>query len=129
MHLGRRLNSRAGGVIILIRCGTPMRTVPQAASCAGGPMTRQILIVIGTALLSFGGIGLIVGVVWLVAGRVQGTLPYLLEARFETLLYVLPAILLAVAAAGASFMISAMASQPKNADSNRNVQAHPHFHA
>ena len=46
-------------------------------------MTRQILIVVGAALLSIGGIGLIVGVVWLVSSNVLGTLPYILEARFD----------------------------------------------
>ena len=56
-------------------------------------MTRQVLIVIGAALLSFGSIGLIVGLTWLTVAKTLGTLPYILEARFETLLYMLPALL------------------------------------
>src|SRR6266568_847436 len=56
----------------------PMRVVPQAAFLKGDPMTRQALLVIGVVFLSIGFIGLTVGTVWLVAGRVLGTLPYIL---------------------------------------------------
>jgi len=90
-------------------------------------MTRQVLIVIGAALLSIGGIGLIVGVVWLVSSNVLGTLPYILEARFSTLLYLLPALLLVVAVVGASFMASALAMEQKPR-TNRNLHLHTRFH-
>jgi len=90
-------------------------------------MTRQILIVIGAALLSIGGIGLIVGIVWLVSSNVLGTLPYILEARFSTLLYVLPALLLVVAVVGASFMASALAMRQKPS-ANRDLHLHTRFH-
>jgi hypothetical protein len=104
-----------------------MRVLPQAAFLKGDPMTRQILIVIGAVLLSIGGIGLIVGLVWLVSNQVLGTLPYILEARFETLLYLLPALLLAVAVAGASFMASALAFQQKESRTERDLHTHSHF--
>ena len=87
-------------------------------------MTRQVLIVIGAALLSIGGIGLIVGLVWLVASNVLGTLPYILEARFETLLYILPALLLVVAIIGASFMATALASRQKDSRAHRHLRLH-----
>jgi hypothetical protein len=104
-----------------------MRVLPQAAFLKGDPMTRQILIVIGAALLSIGGIGLIVGLVWLVSSRVLETLPYILEARFETLLYMLPALLLAVAIVGASFMASALAFRQKESRTERDLHIHSHF--
>jgi hypothetical protein len=87
-------------------------------------MTRHILVVIGAALLLIGGIGLIVGVVWLVASNVLGTLPYILEARFETLLYILPALLLVVALLGASFMATALAANHKDSGSDHDLHLH-----
>jgi hypothetical protein len=91
-------------------------------------MTRQILIVVGAALLSIGGIGLIVGVVWLVSSNVLGTLPYILEARFATLLYLLPAMLLVAAIVGATFMASALALGQKPPHTSRNLNPHSRFH-
>ena len=98
--------------------------MPQAASLKGDPMTRQVLIVIGAALLSIGGLGLIVGLVWLVSSNVLGTLPYILEARFSTLLYLLPALLLVVAMVGASFMASALKFKHKPHGTNRGLHLH-----
>ena len=91
-------------------------------------MTRQILIVVGAAFLSIGGLGLIVGVVWLVSSNVLGTLPYILEARFSTLLYLLPALLLVVAVVGASFMASALALGQKPPHTPRDLHLHSRFH-
>ena len=91
-------------------------------------MTRQILIVVGAALLSISGIGLIVGLVWLAAGKALGTLPYILEARFETLLYLLPALLLIVAITGASFIASALAAKQKASRPDRTFHLHTRFH-
>jgi hypothetical protein len=88
-------------------------------------MTRQFLLVIGAALLSVGGIGLIVGLVWLVSSNVLGTLPYILEARFSTLLYLLPALLLVVALVGASFMASALALKHKPHGTDHDLHLHP----
>jgi|SRR5580692_955495 hypothetical protein len=102
-----------------------MRCVPQAASRAGDLVKRQVLVVIAGALLSLGGIGLIVGLNWLIASRVQRTLPYLLESRFETLLYVLPMLLLAVGAAGVAFMLSVLTFEPKDTQHGR-VHTHSH---
>jgi hypothetical protein len=106
-----------------------MREVPQAASLKSDPMIRQVLIVIGAVLLSIGGIGLIVGLVWLVASNVLGTLPYILESRFETLLYILPALLLVVAIIGASFMATAVATRQKDSETDRRLHLHTRFHA
>jgi hypothetical protein len=106
----------------------PLRVEPQAASLEGDLMTRQVLIVIGAALLSVGGMGLIVGVVWLVSSNVLGTLPYILEARFSTLLYLLPALLLVVAMVGATFMARALALGRKSPHTSRNLHLHTRFH-
>ena len=106
-----------------------MRVVSQAAFLKGDPMTRQALIVIGVVFLSFGFIGLTVGIVWLIAGRVLGTLPYILDARFETVLYLLPALLLMVAITGASFMASALTSRSRPPRQQRHLHFHPRFHA
>jgi hypothetical protein len=106
-----------------------MRCVPQAASRAGDLMKRQVLAVIAGALLSLGGIGLIVGLIWLIASRVQSTLPYLLESRFETLLYVLPMLLLAVAAAGVAFMLSLLTFEPKDTHRDQHGRVHTHSHS
>ena len=92
-------------------------------------MTRQILIVVGAALLSIGGIGLIVGLVWVVASNVLRTLPYILESRFEALLYILPALLLVVAIIGASFMATALAARQKDSETDRDLHLHTRFHA
>jgi hypothetical protein len=107
----------------------PMRVVPQAAFLKGDPMTRQALIVIGVVFLFVGCAGLTVGIVWLVAGRVLGTLPYILDARFETVLYLLPALLLMVAITGASFMATALTARQKRSRKLRHLRFHPRFHA
>jgi hypothetical protein len=67
-------------------------------------MTRQVLIVIGAAVLSICGLGLIGGIVWLWLSVVHGTPQYILAARFRIALYVLPALLVAAAFIGASLM-------------------------
>jgi hypothetical protein len=92
-------------------------------------MTRQILIVIGAALLSLGSIGLIVGLAWLAAVKILGTLPHIFEPRFETLLYMLPALLLFVALAGASFIARALADRHKASRPDRIFHFHTRFHA
>ena len=92
-------------------------------------MTRQVLIVIGAALLSFGSIGLIVGLTWLTVAKTLETLPYILEARFETLLYMLPALLLIIAITGASFIASALAGRQKASRPDRIFHFHTRYHA
>ena len=87
-------------------------------------MARRVLIVIGATLLSVSGIGFIVGLVWLWLSEVQRIPEYVLEARFQVLLYVLPALLLAVAFLGTSLMIHMLASRPKAEDKRQDLQPH-----
>lgn len=91
-------------------------------------MTRQVLIVLGAALLSFGAIGIIVGLVWLIAGRVQGTLPYIFDQHAETLLYFLPALLLIVLIIGAVFVASTLSAPSKEDRNGHGLHAHTRFH-
>ncbi len=92
-------------------------------------MRRNVLAVLGTALLSIGGIGIIVGLVWLTASRLHGTLPYLLDARAELLLYFLPAVLFTLAILGAAFVASAVSSSAKAPHAAHHHWPHAHFHA
>ncbi|WP_109485098.1 hypothetical protein [Occallatibacter savannae] len=106
----------------------PMRDVPQAASLSRYSMARNILVVIGAALLSIGGIGIVAGLVWLTATHVRGTFPTILDAHSESLLYFLPALLLTIAIVGACFVASALALPTRGQRSARNLR-HTHFHA
>ena len=92
-------------------------------------MTRNVLVVVGAALLSIGGIGIIVGLVWITASRIHGTLPYIFDASAETLLYVLPAVLLTIAIIGAWFVAAALAVPTKEERSTRRLRPHTRFHA
>lgn len=91
-------------------------------------MTRNILVVIGAALLSIGGLGIIAGIVWLTANRVNGTLPYVLDTRAESILFTIPALLLTVAIVGACFVASALALPTKEQRRTHGLR-HTHFHA
>ena len=84
---------------------------------------------IGSALLSIGGTGIIVVLAWLTASKVHGTLPYLLDERAETLLFLLPALLLVIAIAGAGFVAGALSTHPKETRAIRNLHPHTRFHA
>lgn len=88
----------------------------QAASLQVSPMTRQIAIVIGVALLSAAGFALVLGVAWLVLHLVLGVSPYLLDARLHTMLGVLPALF-----AGVAFVGAACAASRLNRDSAQNA--------
>ena len=92
----------------------------------GGPVTRQILIVIGAALVSVSGLCLICGLVWLWMTAVHGTPEYVMEARLRVLLYLLPALFLAVAFLGASLMAHALAARRGSERKPTNLQAHTH---
>ena len=92
-------------------------------------MTRNILVVVGAAFLCLGGIGIVVGLVWIMASRVHGTLPYILDARAETLLYLLPALLLMISVVGACFMAGALATPTKEERRTRNLRHHSRYHA
>ena len=105
-----------------------MRDVPQAASLSRYSMARNVLVVLGAALLSIGGLGIIAGVVWLTANRVNGTLPYLLDTRVESILFTLPALLLTIALIGACFVASALALPAKEQRHTQHLR-HTHFHA
>ncbi|MBS1803074.1 MAG: hypothetical protein JST28_06880 [Acidobacteria bacterium] len=76
-------------------------------------MARNVLVVVGAALLSIGGMGIVGGLVWLTATHLQGTFPYILDTRAESLLYFLPALLLTIAIIGACFVASALALPTK----------------
>lgn len=100
----------------------------QAASLSGYAMTRQVLIVVGTVLLSFGGVGIVVGLAWLTASHLHGTLPYILDERTEMLIFALPALLL-VAIVGAAFVAGALAAFGKDERPNRTLHPHTRFRA
>lgn len=87
-------------------------------------MVRRVLLVIGATLLSVSGIGFIVGLVWLWLSEVQSTPEYVLEARFQVLLYVLPALFLGVAFLGISLMIHTLSSHRKTENETRGLQPH-----
>lgn len=92
-------------------------------------MTRQILIVVGAALLTIGGSGIIVALVWLTANKVHGTLPYIYDTHAEALLFLMPALLLTIAIVGAIFVSTALSAPPKDERNARNLHPHTHFHA
>ena len=105
-----------------------MRDVPQAASLSSHSMARNLLLVIGAALLSIGGLGIIAGIVWLTANRVNETLSYILDTRVESILFTLPALLLTIAIVGACIVASALALPTREQRPARNLR-HTHFHA
>jgi hypothetical protein len=92
----------------------------------GGPVMRQILIVIGAGLVSVGGLSLICALVWLWMTAVHGTPTYVMEARIRVLLYLLPALFLAVAFLGASLMAHALAARRGSERKPTDLQAHTH---
>ncbi len=91
-------------------------------------MRRQILAVIGTALLSFGCISIVVGLVWLTVCKMQGTLPNILDERAEMLLYSLPALLLVIAFVGAGFVFAALSSPNQKSGAPRDLHLHAKLH-
>jgi hypothetical protein len=90
-------------------------------------MKHSVFLAVGWALLSVGGIGIIAGLAWLTASRVTGNLPYVFDARDETLLYLLPALLLFISIVGAVFVASALASPGKEESPGRHLRLHSHF--
>ena len=87
-----------------------MRDVPQVASLRGNPMTRQFLVAIGATLLTIGGSGIIVALVWLTADKLHGNFSYIYDPHAEALLFLLPILLLTIAIVGAIFVSSALAT-------------------
>ncbi len=92
-------------------------------------MTRHLLVAIGAALLTIGGSGIIVVLVWLTANKVRETLPYIFDTHAEGLLFLLPALLLTIAIVGAVFVSSGLAAPHKDTRTVRNLHPHTHFHA
>ena len=92
-------------------------------------MTRQILIVVGAALLTIGGSGIIIALVWLTASKVHGTLPYIYDTHAEALLFLIPALLLTVAIVGAAFVSTALSAPPRDERNAHNLHPHTRFHA
>ena len=92
-------------------------------------MTRQILVAVGAALLTIGGSGIMVALVWLTANKIHGTLPYIYDTRAEALLFLLPALLLTVAIVGAVFVSTALSAPPKDERNAHSLHPHTHFHA
>jgi len=90
----------------------------------GTQMTRQVLIVVGTALLSFGGIGIVVGLAWLTASHLHGTLPYISDERTQMLIFALPALLLVIAIVGAAFVAGALAAPARGEHTSRTLRPH-----
>jgi hypothetical protein len=91
-------------------------------------MTRRILIVVGAVLAAVSGLCLICGLVWLWMTQVHGTPTYVMEARLKVLLYILPALFLAVAFLGASLMAHALAARRKPERKRNHLQAHTTAH-
>jgi hypothetical protein len=91
-------------------------------------MTRQVLVFIGVALLSFGGAGIIIGLGWLTASHVHGSLPYIFGERAEALVYMLPALLLVIALLGAGFIAAALSTPTKEERTRRTLRTHTRFH-
>lgn len=116
---------------LIIYTGTEvsMRDVPQVASLRGNPMTRQFLIAVGATLLTIGGSGIIVALVWLTADKLHGNLTYIYDSHAEGFLFLLPVLLLAIAIVGAIFLSSALATPPKDTHNVRNLHPHTRFHA
>jgi hypothetical protein len=92
-------------------------------------MTRQVLIVVGVALLFVGGMGIITGMAWLTVSYIHGTLPQLYDKRAEMLVYTLPVVLLAVAIAGAAFVAGALAAPTKEERAARHLRLRLHLHS
>jgi hypothetical protein len=88
-------------------------------------MKRRILIAIGSSLLVLGGAGVVAALAWLTTDKMSGSLSTMLDQRMETLIYLLPTLMLVVAIAGAGLLASALSTPPYD------VKLHPHtrFHA
>jgi len=91
-------------------------------------MTRNVLLVVGVALLSIGGLGIVVGLVWLTVSNLLGTFPYILDVRAERLLYLLPALLFVISLIGAAFVAGTLTSPGKQKHAPRHLRPHTRLH-
>jgi hypothetical protein len=92
-------------------------------------MTRQVLVAIGATLLTVGGSGIIVALVWLTADKLHGNFSYVYDPHAEALLFLLPVLLLTIAIVGAIFVTTALAAPPKDTRTVRDLHPHTRFHA
>jgi len=92
-------------------------------------MMRQFLVAIGATLLTIGGSGIIVALVWLTADRLHGNFSYIYDQHAEALLFLLPVLLLTIAIVGAMFVSSALSTPPKDTHNVRNLHPHTRFYA
>lgn len=90
-------------------------------------MARPILIVLGVALLSACGFGLVMLLVWFVARMVLGIFPYVLEYRFQAMMGVLPVLCLLASLVGAGCAASALAARRRTNRAPRNLTLHHRF--
>jgi hypothetical protein len=88
-------------------------------------MTRQILIVVGVALLSAAGFALILGVSWLVLHLVLGVVPYLLASRLHAFESLLPTLFVLVAFVGAACAASTLSWRPRPDQPHPDIPSHP----
>jgi hypothetical protein len=90
-------------------------------------MTRQILIVVGIALLSACGFALILGIGWLTLHLVLGDSPYLLAARIRSMVGVLSALFIGAAIVGGGCATSVLLARHRTAQDNNTLTPHPRF--
>lgn len=95
----------------------------------GNLMTRKVLVAIGATLLTIGGSGIIVALVWITADKVNGNFSYMYDPHAEALIFLLPILLLTMAIVGAIFVTTALAIPPKVARTMRNLHPHTGPHA
>lgn len=88
-------------------------------------MTRQILIVVGAALLSDIGFALVLAIAWLTLHLVLGYSPYLLQARLHSMSGVLSALFTLAAFIGAGCATSVLISRRDRKDSDLKLSTRP----
>ena len=88
-------------------------------------MTRQILIVVGIALLSATGFALVLGIGWMTLHLVLGDSPYLLEARIRSMVGVLSALFVGAAIVGGGCATSVLLTRQKTEQSDSTLTPHP----
>jgi hypothetical protein len=103
----------------------PRKRVPHK----GGPMTRQVLIVVGAAILSVGGFAVVLEVVRLVLRLVLGVFPYILESRIQMLSSVIPALFVLVAFVGAATAAVFLANRERKKKADHDPAMHSNLHA
>lgn len=88
-------------------------------------MTRQVLIVVGVALLSVIGFAMVLGIGWLTLHLVLGDSPSLLESRLQSMRGVLSALFALVAVIGGGWATSVLVSRNSAHRSSSDLETHP----